>query len=138
MAWWCLPGAVISYVVFCREERLALLRRSFIISCMLALAASAKAGAQLNYYLEPLALGCVLAAGLLRDEAQAATRRLAVPLRIGWLGLAIVACAANLSWKAEHFPAWCHDLLDHSAMRAQQARNWERLAIPELEPSGTT
>lgn len=121
-------GAVISCVVFCHEERLALLRRSFIISCMLALAASAKAGAQLNYYLEPFALGCVLTASLLRGEAQPATSRFAVPLRIGWLGLAIVACAANLSGKVVHFPAWCHDVFDHRAMRAQQARNWERLA----------
>jgi hypothetical protein len=120
-------GAVISCVVFCHEERLALLRRSFIISCMLALAASAKAGAQLNYYLESFALACVLTAGLLRDEAQPATRRLAVALRIGWLGLAILACAADLSGKVSHFPAWCHDMLDHGAVRAQQARNWERL-----------
>jgi hypothetical protein len=121
-------GAVMSYVVFCHEERLALLRRSFIVSCMLALAASAKDGAQLNYYLESFALACVLTAGLLRDEAQPATRRLALPLRIGWLGLAILACAANLSWKVARFPAWCHDLLDHRAVRAQQARNWEQLA----------
>ncbi len=120
-------GAVISYVVFYREERLALVRRSFMISCMLALAASAKAGAQLNYYLEPLALGCVLTTGLLRDEAQPAIRRLVAPLRIGWLGLAIVACAANLSGKVARFPAWCHDMVDHRAIRAQQARNWERL-----------
>jgi hypothetical protein len=121
-------GAVMSYVVFCHEERLALLRRSFIISCMLALAASAKAGAQLNYYLEPLALGCALTAGLLRDDAQPAARRLAGPLRLGWLGLAIIACAINLSWKVVHFPAWCHDMLDHRGIRAQQARNWDRLA----------
>jgi len=121
-------GAMISYGVFCHEERLALLRRSFLVSCMLALAASAKAGAQLNYYLEPFALGCVLTAGLLRDEVQPATSPLAVPLRIGWLALAIVACAANLSGKAAHFPAWCHDLLDHRAIRVQQARTWDRLA----------
>jgi hypothetical protein len=121
-------GAVISYGVFCHEERLALLRRGFIISCMLALAASAKAGAQLNYYLEAFALGCVLTAGLLRDEVQRAISRLVVPVRIGWLGLAIVVCAANLSGKAVRFPSWCHDLRDHRAMRAQQARTWDRLA----------
>ncbi|MGD1019193.1 MAG: hypothetical protein ABSA12_07720 [Verrucomicrobiia bacterium] len=121
-------GAAMSYVLFRHEERLALLRRSFIVSVMLTLVTSAKAGAQLNYYLEPFALACVLAAGLLRDEAPPVTGRLAGPLRIGWLGLAIMACAANLSWTGARFPAWCHDMLDHGAIRAQQARNWERLA----------
>ncbi len=120
-------GAVMSYVLFCREERLTLLRRSFLVSFMLALAASAKAGAQLNYYLEPFALACVLAAGLLRDEPPPATRRLAGPLRIGWLGLAIVVCAVNLSWTVARFPSWCHETIEHGAIRAQQARNWERL-----------
>ncbi|MGO9244406.1 MAG: hypothetical protein ACLP0A_17140 [Verrucomicrobiia bacterium] len=121
-------GAVLSYVLFCHDGRLALLRRSFIVSVMLALVTTAKAGAQLNYYLEPLAMACILAAGLLRDEAPPATRRFAVPVRIGWLGLAILACAANLSWKVARFPAWYRDMLDHGAVRAQQARNWERLA----------
>jgi hypothetical protein len=121
-------GALSSCVALRREQRSALLRRSFMLSLMLALLASAKAGAQLNYYLEPFALGCVLTGGLLRDEMEPGTVPFAGPLRIGVLGLALAICTINLCSKLAASPSWCRDLLDHRSIRARQAQQWSRLA----------
>ena len=93
----------------------------FAVSFELALVTSIKAGANLNYYLEPFAMACVLTGGLLRDGTQPATGRFTRRLCLGWLGLAIGASAANLWLRVEHLPERWHAILNHRAARTQQA-----------------
>jgi len=121
-------GGALAYGVTRGDERLRLLRLCFAVSFELALLTSIKAGANLNYYLEPLAVACVLTGGLLRDGTQPTTGRLTKWLCLAWFGLAIGVSAATLWSRMEHLPERWHAVLDHRAARAQQARAWDRLA----------
>lgn len=121
-------GGALAYGVTRGDGRLRLLRLGFAVSFELALVTSVKAGANLNYYLEPFAMACVLTGGLLRDGTQPATGRFTRRLCLGWLGLAIGASAANLWLRVEHLPERWHAILNHRAARTQQAQAWDRLA----------
>ena len=121
-------GGALAYVVARGDGRLTLLRRSFGVSFVLALAISTKAGAQVNYYLEPFAVACVLTSGLLRNQTWVATSRIAKQFYIGWLGLTVAVSATDLSWKAARLPEWWRAVVDHRAVRAQSAQEWSRLA----------
>jgi hypothetical protein len=121
-------GGALAYGVTRGDGRLRLLRLGFAVSFELAVVTSIKAGANLNYYLEPFAMACVLTGGLLRDGTQPATGRCTRRLCLGWLGLAIGVSATILWLRMERLPERWHAVLDHRAARARQAQAWDRLA----------
>jgi hypothetical protein len=73
-----------------------LLRRYFIVAVAVAFATSWKFGSGSNYYLEPFAAGCILAALLANDPRPW--------LRIGWLTAAVVAALPVLVMRTREQP----------------------------------
>jgi hypothetical protein len=118
----CLAGAVTR-----GDQRLTLLRRSYAISFALAIALSIKAGANLNYYLEPFAMACVLSAALVRHGTNPAGDNFARRVAMGWLGLALVISAMTLWSRVGHISEWWRAAVDHRATRAQQAQEWDQV-----------
>jgi hypothetical protein len=109
------------------DQRLAILRRAYAISFAIAVATSIKAGATINYYLEPLAMACVLSAGLVRRGTDPAAEDLVPRVAIGWLGLAIVMSAMTLWSRVGQVSQWWSAVANHRVIRAQQAQEWDRI-----------
>jgi len=120
-------GGWVASVVTRGDQRLALLRRSYAISFAIAVATSIKAGATLNYYLEPFALACVLSVGLVRYGTDPAADGVAPRIAIGWLVLAVVISAMTLCSRVGHASEWWYAVINHRVTRAQQAQEWDRV-----------
>jgi len=120
-------GGWLAGVVTRRDQRLTLLRRSYAFSFAFAVAISIKAGANLNYYLEPFAIACVLSAALVRHGADPAADNFAPRIAIGWLGLAVVISGMTLWSRVGHVSEWWRAVVDHRVTRAQQAQEWDRV-----------
>ena len=120
-------GGWVASVVTRGDQRLALLRRSYAISFAIAVAISIKAGATLNYYLEPFALACVLSVGLVRYGTDPAADGIAPRVAIGWLVLAVVISAMTLCSRVAHAPEWWRAVVNHRVTREQQAQEWDQV-----------
>jgi hypothetical protein len=72
------------------------IRRYFLVATAVAFATSWKFGSGLNYYLEPFAASCVLAALLVNDPR--------AWLRLGWLTAAIIAALPALAGRIRKAP----------------------------------
>lgn len=94
----------------------------FVLALGFAFASSWKFGSAPNYYLEPLAAGCVLTALWLTNQATQRPR-----LWLGWLAVALVVTMESLWLRAGKFADWSPALLGHGAVREQEARDWEQL-----------
>jgi hypothetical protein len=120
-------GGWLAVVMTRSDQQLTLLRRSYAISFALAVAISIKAGANLNYYLEPFAMACVLSAALMHHGTDPAAGKFAQRIAMGWVGLAIVISAMTLWSRIGHVSEWWRAAIDHRVTRAQQAREWDRV-----------
>jgi hypothetical protein len=120
-------GGLLAGVMTRSDQRLTLLRRSYAISFALAVAISIKAGANLNYYLEPFAIACILTAALVRQGTEPTAKNFARKVAMGWLGLAIVISTMTLWSRIGHVSQWWHAVVDHRVTRAQQAQEWGRV-----------
>ena len=122
-------GGGLACLILPHDERLAVLRRSYVISFAVALVISMKVGANVNYYLESFALGCVLTVAMVRHGTQQARTRRNAAWGCGcFIGMAVAVAAVILWTRAERFPEWWRAALDHRSVRAQQAQEWERIA----------
>lgn len=101
----------------------------FVGSLGLALASSAKFGSAQSYYLEPLAAGCVLT-GLWVSRQDEQRER----WRWAWLTNVLVALTFSPAvLVAATWPAWKESVVNHRAVRAETAADWQRL-LHNLEP----
>jgi hypothetical protein len=111
------------------KSRAELLKLYFVIAFLLAFLSSAKAGANVNYYLEPFALGCILTGLVLTDWSSVCARtRRDVWLRMAWLGVALGSAFGTLQPRLSLLPGWWRtELIEHQSVRRQQAAAWARV-----------
>lgn len=84
-----------------------------------------KAGANVNYFLEPFAVACVLT-GLWMSATGGW-------LRLGWLGLALASALLGLAQGLSGVTEWTDEWTDHRAVRARESKVWEEV-LGRLQP----
>lgn len=102
-----------------------ILKKYFLGALVLAFLSSAKFGSGPNYYLESYALGCVLSGLLLRHWKPEIASRVTILVSVGWLGLAYAAVWLGLQPRLESLAQLSREVVNHSTMRASEARAWD-------------
>jgi len=111
-----LPGAC---------ERL--FKRYFVLALLLAVVSAGKAGANVNYFLEPFAVGCLLVSFLLQNSAMSlATPKTTIAFLAG-LGLLLGSALGVMLGRLNRFPGHWRQMACHHESRLAQAEAWRNV-----------
>lgn len=121
-------GAAFESTIGVGGERIRLARNYFALALALAVVSSAKAGANLNYYLEPFAVACILTAVAGTEWQEAVGRR--QWLMAAWVGLAFAWSLNGLAGQISRAPSLFHNIVHHRQERQRQQKGWDSVAAP--------
>jgi hypothetical protein len=115
-------GGSLAYLLPGASQRL--FKRYFVLALLLAVVSMGKAGANVNYFLEPFAVGCLLVSFLLqRSGLLLAAPKTALAFMV-WLGFLFGPTLGVMLGRVSRFPANLHQMAGHHATRVAQASVW--------------
>ncbi len=119
-----LLGGIVGLTCLTGDKTTTFLKRYFGVALVFAFVRTTNPGTAPSHYLEPAAVGCVLAALLLDRWAVV---RGGQWLRFTWLGLTCGAVVLTLGQRVMRWPIYEREIVHHRAMRAAQVQAWEHL-----------
>lgn len=120
-------GSLMAIGILRRQRAVALLAGCFVAGLLLAVVSSFKAGAWLNYYLEPYAVGCILTALIWERWQRETAGRFVRWGQAAWLGLALSWAAQSLWHQVKLTPQAVQLLADWRGGRQRQSDAWAKL-----------
>lgn len=106
-----------------------LLKHYFVVALSVAFVSSAKAGGNVNYFLEPFAVGCILSSILLQQCWRRMVGRSAIFAASIWLSF-LLGPTLDVTWQRfRRLPEDAREIMEHGARRKTRDEAWQNVLI---------